>query len=368
MTLISILSNDITNITPIIYEFKDKITHHITIYDDATLELTHLQDLTNGIKHLQKKYKLKFKTSNFMLDEDSRSSIEQTIVKVLNSVNEPKKLYLNSSSTMAHLSILFANEVMNYGGKVLVYDTHDNSYIQLTQMSMKSKAIKNSMNIDDFVMMLDKPIIEYADESYLKPRKKEIMKLFGEFERFKKVRSALLKGKQHFNYADYPDIIQSLKALKIAKNGKIDKALIGGGLFEEYIYWLVKAMDFDDVKCNVKIQIEDIATKTIRNEIDVMMIKNNHLYLIECKLSSKLSGIEVIYKYDSIMCSFGDDSKTMIVNISDKKKKKFLNRYTSENFTQSDVIRGLVHSIDIYHRKELDVEDFRTQVREFFNG
>jgi len=232
---------------------------------------------------------------------------------------------------------------------------------------MKTKSIKNSMGLDDFLMMLDKPILAATNEKKLRRRKEDVFKLFNDFVAFQKVRIALLKDEKKFEYGKYPHILEALKKLDIVKRGKIDKALVGGGLFEEYVFWLVKELDFDDVKCNVKIKIENIANKEIKNEVDVMMIKDNHIYMVECKLSSKLNGIEVIYKYDSIMSSFGDDSKTMIVNVSQKKKRKFLNRFSSENFKKADILRGLFHNIDIYHKKELEVKEFQAQLREFFH-
>jgi len=100
MILISILSNDITTISPIVYEFKDKITQHITVYDDSSLELVHLEDLTKGIAALKEKYALTFKSTTLVLDEDSKSSIDKSIEKVLALKDEKNKLYLNSSSAM----------------------------------------------------------------------------------------------------------------------------------------------------------------------------------------------------------------------------------------------------------------------------
>jgi hypothetical protein len=366
MVLISLLSNDLTTISPLIYEFKEQITQHITLYDDSTLEQVHLEDLTKGIEALKDKYSLDFASSSLMIDEDSSASIESAFEKIMPLISKESKLYLNSSSSMVNVTLLLSSKVFKQGGKVLVYDKYDNNYNVLSPNSMKTKKIQNSMKLDDFLMMLDKPILEASSEKKLKRRKKDVLTLFGDFKGFSKVRNALLKDDLNFAYQKYQPILDALKKLNIVKKGKIDKSLIGGGLFEEYIYWLVKDLGFDDVKCNVKIQIEEIASKAIKNEVDVMMIKENHIYMIECKLSSNLTGIEVIYKYDSIMSSFGDDSKTMIVNVSNRKKRKFLNRFSSENFKKSDLIRGLFHNIDIYHQKELDEEVFKRQMQEFF--
>jgi len=51
------------------------------------------------------------------------------------------------------------------------------------------------------------------------------------------------------------------------------------------------------------------------NELDIMAIKENHIFMIECKLGNLLEPNEVIYKLDSVLENFGEDAKGLIVNI-----------------------------------------------------
>lgn len=83
------------------------------------------------------------------------------------------------------------------------------------------------------------------------------------------------------------------------KNGKLSKAQIDwitGGWLEEYVYYEIKkAISPDDIKLGVHIFRKGIPRD---NELDVMFMKNNRLFVIECKTGVETERMfnEIVYK------------------------------------------------------------------------
>ncbi len=95
---------------------------------------------------------------------------------------------------------------------------------------------------------------------------------------------------------------------------------IQGTIFEEYIYWLiVDNFNFDHVMFNVKVEF----APALQNEFDILMMKDNHLHVIECKLRKSVQGEDFVYKLDSVIDYLDDDGKGMILVIGDENKKSY---------------------------------------------
>ena len=101
-----------------------------------------------------------------------------------------------------------------------------------------------------------------------------------------------------------------------------------GGWFEEYVYSQIKDLVnscVDDVKINIKIKSKrEVKDEDVPNEFDVIFIKNNSLYIIECK-SGDLQNSEMmgaIYKLARLNQEFGLSATSYFVtmdrNIFDK--------------------------------------------------
>jgi len=74
-----------------------------------------------------------------------------------------------------------------------------------------------------------------------------------------------------------------------------------GGWFEEYVYHLIKAtVNPDDIAIGV--HIDGITEIKHNNELDVCFIKNNQLFVIECKsgINSESMFNEIVYKVSSL--------------------------------------------------------------------
>ena len=115
-----------------------------------------------------------------------------------------------------------------------------------------------------------------------------------------------------------------------------------GGWFEEYVYHLIKAtVNPDDIAIGV--HIDGITEIKHNNELDVCFIKNNQLFVIECKsgINSESMFNEIVYKVSSLKeVLLGLDCQSYIFSlkkdpIGDLKK---IAKYMGITFCDFDVL------------------------------
>jgi hypothetical protein len=136
------------------------------------------------------------------------------------------------------------------------------------------------------------------------------------------------------NIEGYTNYKETLKSI-----GKYsEQTFIQGTVFEEYIYHLiVDNFEFDDVMTGVLIEVEE----GVQNELDILMIKDNHLHTIECKLVNGLDGEHFVYKTDLVMEYLDDDGKAMILSIGGKNVRTTKSGKKRTQFTHGDQARAI---------------------------
>ena len=134
-------------------------------------------------------------------------------------------------------------------------------------------------------------------------------------------------------------------------------------MFEEYIYHLiVDNFDFDDVMTGALVEIDE----GIRNEFDILMIKNNHLHTIECKLVNGLDGEHFVYKTDLVSEYLDNDGKAMILSIGGKNERYTKSGNKRIQFTYGDRARANYGGIAIHQSEIFDEEAFLDDMSEWF--
>ena len=102
------------------------------------------------------------------------------------------------------------------------------------------------------------------------------------------------------NLSKFLNYIQFTPAEKgILQHHELD--YLTGGWFEEYVYYLIKNnIHPDDMAIGV--HIDGITEIKHNNELDVCFIKNNQLYVIECKsgIASDSMFNEIVYKVSAL--------------------------------------------------------------------
>jgi hypothetical protein len=106
----------------------------------------------------------------------------------------------------------------------------------------------------------------------------------------------------------------------------------------------------------------------VQNELDILMIKDNHLHTIECKLVNGLDGEHFVYKTDLVMEYLDDDGKAMILSIGGKNTRTLKSGKKRTQFTKGDQARANYGRINIFQQEVFDEEAFLASVREWFLG
>lgn len=76
---------------------------------------------------------------------------------------------------------------------------------------------------------------------------------------------------------------------------------LSGGWLEEYTFAQASAAGADEVVLSQVVDWEAAGEKTVKNEFDCLLIKDNRLFLIECKtMRFAEKGSDVLYKLDSL--------------------------------------------------------------------
>ncbi|WP_295421273.1 hypothetical protein, partial [Sulfurovum sp.] len=104
----------------------------------------------------------------------------------------------------------------------------------------------------------------------------------------------------------------------------------------------------------------------VENEFDILMIKDNHLHTIECKLVNGLNGEHFVYKTELIMEYLDDDGKAMIVSIGADNVRRTKSGKKRFQFTRGDKARAHYGDIAIHQNKHFNEDAFLNDVREWF--
>ncbi|MCT7549927.1 DUF1887 family CARF protein [Aliarcobacter butzleri] len=359
MILISLLGIHDSSIYPILVEFKDKIKKHIIIHDDSKYETTMMKKVMNSQEEFKEFYNLDFKTHAIKIDEDSYDSIIscfEEIVKISN--KDFKNIYFNATDGLVSSTIILSDRLLDKGANFIAYDIFDNGYNIVTKNSMQKKQISQNKDILTHFILKGYNLLSMGNKVEAYSRKNIVMNICKNLEEYQTF-AALFQNKTLDSIDGYTEIKKDLE--KIDKLN--DRMFIQGTIFEEYIYWLiVDNFDFDHVMFNVKVEF----APALQNEFDILMMKDNHLHVIECKLRKSVPGEDYVYKLDSVIDYLDDDGKGMILVIGDENKRVTKCGNVKTSFTNGTKARAKTSEILIHHSKTFDKTKFLQDVRNHF--
>ena len=285
MILVSVVGDFYSSILPIFYNFHTQITKHILIYDDAKRDVQNSKNIKNGIENFIKKYGLNIEQLSYKVDEDSLESLKKCANFLLAQSSSPEELYVNTTDGYATLDTILNFTLYSHGVNFIAYDRYDNEYNLLNKEKLiKHKMIKN-LNIEDHFILKGNNVLITGDKNFAQLHQKSIRSLFeryaNDFTAFTQLSDATYKIVD-----DIPKNISVKDIFQEMELGKthIKNSLLTGGLFEYYVYLLLKDMDFDDIAISVEV-FRTYKNSEVKNEFDILVMKNNHLHIIECKYS-----------------------------------------------------------------------------------
>lgn len=359
MILISLLGKYDSSIFPILYEYKDELTHHIIIHDDSKYETNKTNNFLDTQEEFKDFYSLDFVVDSIKVDEDSYESLNKAFEYIKNIANNSfDNIYFNGTGGLASTTVVLSQKILNLNGNFIAYDIFDNGFNIVTKDKLEKKQIKKNQDIFTHILLKGYKIINCGSKLEAFRRKNQILQICEDIEELKNFTKAL-HGKRAYDIDGFDNIKALLKSIDKLE----DNSFIQGTIFEEYIYWLIEDnFDFDQVMFNVKIQFNE----NLFNEFDILMIKDNHLHTIECKLRTSISGENVVYKIDSIIDKLDDDGKAMVLAIGGANQRVSKNGNVKKQFTHGTLTRARESDIKIHQSKFFDKEKFLEDVKEHF--
>jgi hypothetical protein len=371
MHLITILGDDNAQLVPVIHGLRTMADRHTLVCDTQTQDQA--RRLKNGMETFAREHGFAWRITIRTVDPDDQRGSTRRIIEL---IDDPANTTLNATMAYPMLTLLLSEHLRPHGGTILSYDHDTNLLHTLRRDDAPTCAPVPGMGIRDYVTLLGYRITAAQTRSDLLPRRDQLTRLCRETERFRALRYALLypEKNRRFSFKPYGDLLSILRRLKIVRGHRLipsAQKTLGGDLFEEYVFWLVESLGFDEVLQGVKVDFdthsdEPLHQHRVFNEFDLIMIHNNRLCTIECKYATRLDGLKIVYKYDAIIDYFGLASRALILNISSRPKEPYHDMNTSANFRHSTLRRAHRAHIHIHHVDRLDPQTFREVVEEFF--
>jgi len=369
MELLTIVHDRKIEYIPIIYEFTAKITRHILFFDHSKEEQAYARELKHSIERFNTKYNVKTEIKMIQIDEDSKQDMQE-IAKVFEGKSE--NIYLNGAGADTALFTVLSSIILRNNGKVIAYDKEDNSYNLITQNGFLNKKIENNMNLDDFLTLMGERVLRESSKQNIQNNKEALEMLFSDTKWMFNLRHLLKNRKTKELKKRYPKMIDALTKLDIIDHDgflKGQEAFVRFGfLFEEFVYLQLEGFVFDDIKVGASIEFdkEQVERRQIEiiNEFDILMIHNNKIGFIECKIGESFDAIGTVYKSDSIMEYFGENSNSLIVNIERDKTPHLKN--SKRNFGESVLLRAKTKKVSVYNAFDFSKPAFRAKVSQAF--
>lgn len=314
MTLISIIGEFDTALLNMVNEFKAELQNVILVFDTSTASQKNIARYIKMLQHFKEKYSLKYTVlSECIIDEDDAAKID-TLLDIIQ--NYPDA-YLNLSHALSSTSAYIGSKLHQFDFKLIAFNPYDNEYNVIDKNGFKNHPLKQSLSIIDFLESYGYEVRLKRDTQWIEKHKEEIFSVFSHYKQYREIRKLLsLKGHEHNT------LYSILKKLGILdENATVtNKGYLEGGLFEDYIYLIVKELGFDDVLVGAEIVFDKIQeTNTlINNEFDILALKNNRFYLVECKFTKSFVLNDLIYKYMALKEHIQNDSKGIIITYNPK--------------------------------------------------
>jgi hypothetical protein len=343
MTLVSVVGNFFSSVAPVFYHFFDEIDTHIIIADDSKRDSRYARKFKEGVKNFCLEKNKNLRQIFITIDEDSNSAINKACESVIKHANG--EVLINISDGLASVHTIMTQKLLPLGVKFISYDIFDNEFHILSKEGIKERKKAKPMNIKDHFTLKGVEVLSMNDLDFAHKNERYIKEIFENHHReYREFKYCLTVGKNPSAHS-YPNIHRCLISMNRSFNS--DYQFLTGGLFEYYVYLQLKDYDFDDLAVGMK-----VSDNEVRNEYDVLAIKDNHLNIIECKHKRKTFNAEsVLYKYAALKRMVDYDSKVVIVSLDNyvkdshkQRAKMFDIKFVSLNENMGDEIYEFLRS------------------------
>lgn len=358
MVLVSLVGDFSSSIVPIFYEFRHDLHNHVLVYDHNKRDTNMVYRLLEAQKTFIESNNMECAVSSISMNEDSLEDLHRVAEEVLEFTDTHHLILLNGTDGLGNVKVVLSNLLNEKGAATLFYNRHENAYNKLNRHSMQNYKIKHNLNILEYLHLKGFETLSYTPVEEMEERREVIFYMCKDLLRLKAFSDNVEKNMKNPAYYD-----MALALKKIGKNTQSDQDFVRGKIFEEYIFWLLKELPFDEVLSGVKVRFSPNHT----NEFDALVIKDNHLHMVECKFVHFLDGSGLIYKVNSVAEHLGDLSKASIISVGAHNITETQNGKKRIIFTLGDIARAKASHIHLYQHKHFNKLQLQKELREHFN-
>ena len=290
MVLVSLVGDFYSSIIPVFYHYKNQITKHIIIYNEHKNDKVIARKLINGSEVFNEHHHLNIETIDLKIDEDSQEAIDRAIKTIDELCPNKEELFINVTDGLSNVIVLMGEYFRETPASLITYDRFDNEMNIIKAGVMSHIPQVTSVPIKDH-FLLKAVTIEKASDRHLADLHEEFLN-----------RLFITCGGAIDEIEDIPEVF-------------VNKQM--GFLFEFYVYNLLKRLNYDDIVVGAIVHDYYTQENFIPNEFDILIMKNNHLHMIECKYQNKEPSVSYIYKAISVEKVIDEDGKSIIVTNSD---------------------------------------------------
>ncbi|MBV5278481.1 MAG: hypothetical protein J0647_05525 [Campylobacteraceae bacterium] len=314
MTLISIIGEFDTSLLNIINEFKERLDKVILVFDSSTASQKNMSHHTKMLEHFRQKYKLHFEiVCEHIIDEDNYLKIDA----ILEIAKQFSDVYFDISHSLGSTAAYIGSKIDNIDIKLLAFNAYENEYNLISKEGFSNHKMEYKLGVIDYLESFGYTVKLKKDIPWIDKHKENIYKIFSHYNDYMAIRKSLtLNG--HPKNTLVP-VFEELGLFNTDGNIK-EKGYLEGGLFEDYIYLIIKELGFDDVLIGAEIIFSNngIDGSLVNNEFDILAFKNNRLYLFECKFTQSFTFNDLVYKYMALKEYIKNDSKGIIITYNPK--------------------------------------------------
>lgn len=324
MLLISIINNNIyTNSFPIFIEFQKDIK--------TFLLLSNSKEIIYSYKNYIDFFNLDIEFVSYLLNDDKFNNVNLIHNEIKKICNNFERVYFNTSNSDSIYSILLGSIVLENNGSIISYNK-DNTIDIIYNNNYEKLDIRHNANLIEHLTLNNFNLLSSANDNEIYTRKDTIINLFHNEARIKNY--IKFKKSWETDLFKFNDYYNKIIMTNLSSIDKLNTMYINGLIFEEYIYILLKELNiFDDIKCNVILQ-----KNNVENEIDILAIKNNKIYSIECKFrdNSNRESNNFIYRSNTTHNLMDNDGSGIIISLSN-----------TTNFTENTFQRAELSNVFI---------------------
>ena len=240
------------------------------------------------------------KTNRIIIDPHCLHSIEDNLKA--NSFNRSDEYHVNLTGGTKLMALVALNFFRNYPNAFFYYVPKGGS--EFLQVYPKDRRVTRKFKYRI-------TLFEYLTAYGLKIESKE--KIYKPVKDAEKLMDKVLQS---------GGMLSKLPEIKKAKSYKLseDKKFYSGGWFEEYIYNTIKSnFELKDKEIGMGVKLQNSLTE---NEYDVVFVKNNIVYVIECKAYFGYSKLKAkiekdLYKLSALDDDFGLDAQSVYITTID---------------------------------------------------